>query len=196
MSALIKEPFSSNNTFRQTVNYFRECANMKPLTQSVNSFTCLSCNVLFTFWIHRTKKYSPQFAVSISTQQAFYVNLHRAVIGPSATLTGRWRPDIDLRRMLTGYIYFKHSFKADNKLWDLINSPAYEKKKLLKRMRRFFLFKVHSFRNWTKTILKELGPLWNLGKWSSAHVYARGRKQCCKLHYCLSIKPRLPFSYL
>ena len=37
-------------------------------------------------------------------QLAFYVNLHRAVIGPSATLTGRWRPDIDLRRMLTGII--------------------------------------------------------------------------------------------
>ena len=37
------------------------------------------------------------------SQQAFYVNLHRAVIGPSATLTGRWRPDIDLRRMLTGF---------------------------------------------------------------------------------------------
>ena len=36
------------------------------------------------------------------TQLAFYVNIHRAVIGPSATLTGRWRPDIDLRRMLTG----------------------------------------------------------------------------------------------
>ena len=39
----------------------------------------------------------------IHTQLAFYVNLHRAVIGPTATLTGRWRPDIDLRRMLTGY---------------------------------------------------------------------------------------------
>ena len=39
---------------------------------------------------------------SASSQLAFYVNLHRAVIGPSATLTGRWRPDIDLRRMLTG----------------------------------------------------------------------------------------------
>ena len=38
-----------------------------------------------------------------NTQLAFYVNLHRAVIGSSATLTGRWRPDIDLRRMLTGY---------------------------------------------------------------------------------------------
>ena len=39
-----------------------------------------------------------------NTQLAFYLNLYRAVIGPSATLTGRWRPDIDLRRMLTGYI--------------------------------------------------------------------------------------------
>ena len=38
----------------------------------------------------------------VTTQLAFYVNLHRAVIGQSATLTGRWRPDIDLRRMLTG----------------------------------------------------------------------------------------------
>ena len=38
------------------------------------------------------------------SQLAFFVNLHRAVIGPSATLTGRWRPDIDLRRMLTGLL--------------------------------------------------------------------------------------------
>ena len=37
-----------------------------------------------------------------TAQSAFYVNLYRAVIGPSATLTGRWRPDIDLRRMLAG----------------------------------------------------------------------------------------------
>ena len=42
------------------------------------------------------------FTSAVSSQLAFYVNLHRAVIGPSATLTGRWRPDIDLRRMLTG----------------------------------------------------------------------------------------------
>ena len=63
------------------------------------------------------------------SQLAFYVNLHRAVIGPSATLTGRWRPDIDLRRMLTGLLpmnrllyfsersvnarSFKHFNKAD-----------------------------------------------------------------------------------
>ena len=39
---------------------------------------------------------------TVTSQLAFYVNLHRAVIGPSATLTGRWRPDIDLRRILTG----------------------------------------------------------------------------------------------
>ena len=42
-----------------------------------------------------------------------------------------------------------------------------------------------------------IGPLWNLWRWSSVQVYARGRKQCCKLHYCLwrvSINPRLPFS--
>ena len=47
--------------------------------------------------------------------------------------------------------------------------------------------------------LGSLGPLWNFWIWCSAHVYARGRKQCCKLHYCLwriSIKPRLPFSSL
>ena len=45
--------------------------------------------------------------------------------------------------------------------------------------------------------LGPFGPFWYLWKWSAAHVYARGRKQCCKLRYCLwrvSIKPRLPFS--
>ena len=36
------------------------------------------------------------------TQSAFYVNLYRAVIGPSGYRTGRWRPDVDLRRMLAG----------------------------------------------------------------------------------------------
>ena len=47
--------------------------------------------------------------------------------------------------------------------------------------------------------LGSLGPLWYIWKWSSAHIYARGRKQCWKLHYCLwrvSIKLRLPFSNL
>ena len=45
--------------------------------------------------------------------------------------------------------------------------------------------------------LESLGPLLYLWKWSSAYVYARGRKQCCTPYYCLwriSIKPRLPFS--
>ena len=31
-----------------------------------------------------------------ATQLAFFINLQRAVIGPSATLTGRYRPAIDL----------------------------------------------------------------------------------------------------
>ena len=44
------------------------------------------------------------YIIVLASQLAFYVNLHRAVIGPSATLTGRWRPDIDLRRMLTGLV--------------------------------------------------------------------------------------------
>ena len=43
---------------------------------------------------------------------AFYVNLHRVIIGPSATLTGRWRPDIDLRRMLTGLATRRSHSKA------------------------------------------------------------------------------------
>ena len=51
--------------------------------------------------------YSPDLALVTSSQLPFYVNLHKAgaVIGPSATLTGRWRPDIDLRRMLTGFLF-------------------------------------------------------------------------------------------
>ena len=46
----------------------------------------------------------PFHVIKHLSQLAFYVNLHRAVVGPSATLTGRWWPDIDLRRMLTGYL--------------------------------------------------------------------------------------------
>ena len=70
-------------------------------------------------------KYHLAMDILIVSQLAFYVNLHRAVIGPSATLTGRWRPDIDLRRMLTGLIgvfAFLGSavsyFMADNKGWN------------------------------------------------------------------------------
>ena len=46
--------------------------------------------------------------------------------------------------------------------------------------------------------LGSLGSLWYLWKWSSAHVYASVRKQCCQIHYCLwrvSIKPRLAFCF-
>ena len=54
-------------------------------------------------YLIRFTPYLCEFPTEMGTPQlAFYVNLHRAVIGPSATLTGLWRPDIDLRRMLTG----------------------------------------------------------------------------------------------
>ena len=33
--------------------------------------------------------------------------------------------------------------------------------------------------------LGSYSQLWYLWKWGSVHVYARGRKQCCKLLYCL-----------
>ena len=45
------------------------------------------------------------------SQSAFYVNLYRAVIGPSGYVTGRWRPDVDLRRMLAGIILFGERLK-------------------------------------------------------------------------------------
>ena len=47
--------------------------------------------------------------------------------------------------------------------------------------------------------LGSLDPMWIIWKWSSVHVCARVRRQCCNLHYCLwrvSIKPRLSFSNL
>ena len=45
-------------------------------------------------------------------------------------------------------------------------------------------------------LVLSLGPLWYLCKWTSAHVYAKGRKQYYKLYYCLwrvSIKPNSHF---
>ena len=55
------------------------------------------------------------------TQSAFYVNLYRAVIGPSATLTGRWRPDVDLRRMLAGdCTWHEHPIQVKSKAWNRI----------------------------------------------------------------------------
>ena len=53
--------------------------------------------------LHSTWRVNHVTIYTMTTQLAFYVNLHRAVIGPSATLMGRWRPDIDLRRMLAEY---------------------------------------------------------------------------------------------
>ena len=65
----------------------------------------------WTLWCKRTSKIHSLLSLNIFyseimtlPQLAFYENLHRAVIGPSATLTGRWRTDIDLRWMLTGSI--------------------------------------------------------------------------------------------
>ena len=53
-----------------------------------------------------------------TTQLAFFINLQRAVIGPSATLTGRQRPAIDLCRMLIGYDgqHIRQTEKQSNQL--------------------------------------------------------------------------------
>ena len=74
----------------------RPVKSMKPDNNSRKTYprTIQKCSFYFLLWsMHPFQDIS---------QLAFYVNLHRAVIGPSATLTGRWRPDVDLRRMLTG----------------------------------------------------------------------------------------------
>ena len=65
------------------------------------------------------------------SQLAFYVNLHRAVIGPSATLTGRWRPDIDLRGMLTG-------LTAEGEDWDPVKLAKAPSNLLLTVAWRYF----------------------------------------------------------
>ena len=77
------------------------------ITHSLDSQGCIvSSNVPWRLGYASWYEYS--LGVHVRTQLAFYVNLHRAVIGPSATLTGRWRPDIDLCRMLTGKVLFWH----------------------------------------------------------------------------------------
>ena len=75
----------------------------------------------------------------VTSQLAFYVNLYRAVIGPSATLTGRWLPDIDFRRMLTGlsdcmstqdftvhiwYMGLLFMLQADTQHWNYADSTS------------------------------------------------------------------------
>ena len=82
--------------------------NMKmPTTVSMHVCTVWSGSMLPAnrisgyCWIYQQKAFT---AVCIwHTQPAFYINLQQAVIGPSATLTGRWQPAIDLCRMLPGY---------------------------------------------------------------------------------------------
>ena len=69
--------------------------------------------------------------------------------------------------------------------------------KYISASRQAKIFKLYHSAEYISFPLESLGTLWNIWRWSSAHVYARGRKQCCKFHYCLwrvSIKPRLPFS--
>ena len=69
-------------------------------------FSCLGLSYLAVLpwsWKHFSKHNVQWLRWRVLSQLAFYVNLHRTVIGPSATLSGRWRPDIDLRRMLTGF---------------------------------------------------------------------------------------------
>ena len=66
-----------------------------------------------------------------TTQLAFFINLQRAVIGPSATLTGRWRPAVDLYRMLTGKltmaivvrICFEDTFSLGQQQFYLVFQP-------------------------------------------------------------------------
>ena len=75
--------------------------------QTVQILISSESSVLFCDWYSYLQKWMcpnsiPEEFILDTPQLAFYVNLHRAVIGPSATLTGRWRPDKDLRRMLTG----------------------------------------------------------------------------------------------
>ena len=61
---------------------------------------------------HSTKMYK-----FVSSHLAFFINLQRVVIGPSATLTGRLRPAINSCRMLTGFLfqeclYFLKNYKS------------------------------------------------------------------------------------
>ena len=88
--------------------YLRSEMNSMQEKESIMGVSCRqkSPSLAITIWHHEVSLVMPDSDPQdgFSTQLAFYVNLHRAVIGPSATLTGRWRPNIDLRRMLTGYL--------------------------------------------------------------------------------------------
>ena len=96
-----KNKFSENFPF--LVVNFLICLNRRVFVNEYRTKTVLM--------YMQTTCLLPRFEQS---QLLFYVNLHRAVIGPSATLTGRWRPDIDLRRMRTNFlkIFLLHLHRA------------------------------------------------------------------------------------
>ena len=85
----------SRHSARRLIRICTACLNYRKLMVKWISFRS-SFRTIFSAYTQRQSTHQSQLA--------FYVNLHRAVIGPSATLTGRWRPDIDLRRMLTGVL--------------------------------------------------------------------------------------------
>ena len=81
----------------------------------VTSLLILICTV----W-KKNLNWSVGMKSRILAQSAFYVNIYRAVIGPSATLTGRWRPDTDLRRMLAGSWVYNTVFKLKHRSLDTV----------------------------------------------------------------------------
>ena len=68
----------------------------------------------------------------VRSQLAFFINLQRAVIGPSATLTSRLRPAIDLCRMRTGF-----AAEIRKCLWVLDIKKQSLRKERLKHSTRF-----------------------------------------------------------
>ena len=105
--------------------------------------------------------------------------------------------------MITEHILPKISSKITNKPWQTVDRPKKkkkkkkkkehtQKKKKKKKEKKAKQLAPSSPTRWwqcqarsTKTLWLWLGPLWYIWKWSSAHVYARGRKQCCTLHLLL-----------
>ena len=88
------------------------------MVYAINNLQYQSTYHLFKWLMDHSDIHKGQFAednqrmVIGLTQSAFYVNLYRAVIGPSGQLTGRWRPDVDLRRMLAGKLVWYITVKV------------------------------------------------------------------------------------
>ena len=87
---------------------------------------------------------------TVLSQLAFYVIRHRAVIGQSATLMGRWRPDIDLRRMLTGLLNFLPSMQFSfsfssfyvvymSALWIILKDQCHTRQTIKSKTFRYFM---------------------------------------------------------